>query len=208
MRASVLSAGLASVLLALSGPALVAQEVQTPARVLDISFDLEGRVTLVAENVTLREVLAEWGRIGGAYMINADRLASAPIRMMRFENRPEKEVIDSLLRSAAGYILGPRTIRTSGPSRFEAVMILPTSSPVASGNFASPGPIGSPFRPDGATNDEIPPVVPAIGVPTPEQPVAAPPPSPPANTNPGVYVPIVPVTPVTGGRGRGGGGGL
>jgi hypothetical protein len=208
MRGPVLAVGLASTLLAFSAPGLSAQQAQKPARVLDISFDLEGRVTLVAENVTVREILAEWGRVGGAYMINADKLTGAPIPMMRFENQPEREVIDSLLRSAAGYILGPRTVRTSGPSQFEAVMILPTSAPIASGSYASPGVPGAPFGMPAAPDDEIPPVVPAVGVPAPEQAGAAPAQPAPANTTPGVFVPIVPVTPVTGGRGRGGGGGL
>jgi hypothetical protein len=209
MRGKVLAVALASILLGLSAPGLMAQQAGNPARVLEISFDLEGRVTLVAENVTLREILSEWGRAGGSYMINADRLANTPVRMMRFENRPEREVIDSLLRSAAGYILGPRTVRTSGPSRFEAVMILPTSTPVATGAYSGLPTPAAPFQTPGSPDDEIPPVVPAIGVPAPEQP-AAPAQAAPANSPPGVFVPIVPVTPVTpvtGGRGRGGGGG-
>jgi hypothetical protein len=212
MRGAVLAGALTSVLIGVSAPGLLAgQQAPAAERRLEISFDMAGRVTLVAENVTLREVLAEWGRVGGSSMINANRLAGATIPALRFDNRPEREVLDSLLRSAAGYILGPRTVRTSGPSLYEAVMILPTSSPVASSSYAG-APPASQYRTAGAPEDEIPPVVPATGVPVPEQPAAAAPPAPPRNTNPGVYVPIVPVQPVTpvqppAGRGRGGGGG-
>jgi hypothetical protein len=212
MRGAVLAGALTSVLMGISAPGLLAgQQAPAAERKLEISFDMAGRVTLVAENVTLREVLAEWGRVGGSSMINANRLAGATIPALRFDNRPEREVLDSLLRSAAGYILGPRTVRTSGPSLYEAVMILPTSSPVASSSYAGAPPT-SQYRTAGAPEDEIPPVVPAVGVPVPGQPAAEAPPAPPRNTNPGVYVPIVPVQPVTpvqppAGRGRGGGGG-
>jgi len=209
MRALVLALGLASLLLGTAAPSLVAQQSpQAPSRRLDITFDLDGNVTLIAENVPLREILAEWGRVGGAYMINAEKLVGATAPMMRFENRPEQEVLDSLLRPAAGYILGPRTTRTSGPSKFETVMILPTSNPIASNSYVAPPAPAVPFRIPGAPEDEIPPVVPAVGVPAPNEPTPTPS-TPAVNPMPGVYVPIIPVspvTPVTGGRGRGGGG--
>jgi hypothetical protein len=211
MRASILTVVLASALVLLAAPGLVAQQgPEGQAKKLEIAFDLGGHVTLVAENVTLREILAEWGRIGGAYMVNAERLTGAPIRMMRFENRPELEVLGSLLRPAAGYIVSPRTVRTSGPSRFEVVMILPTSTPAGSSSSPSAATSATPFRTPGAPEDEIPPVVPAVGIPPPGQSMQpATPQSPTGSPGPGVYVPIVPVTPVTpatGGRGRGGGG--
>jgi hypothetical protein len=204
MRSATLTLGLAAAVVAMAAGPLAGQA--PTARRLDIAFDQQGRVTLVAANVTVREVLAEWARVGGSRIVNADKLPGAPIPMLQFENRPEMEVIDSLLRSAAGYILSPRTVRTSGPSLYEMVMVLPTSSPVASGALpAVPGP----FRTPGSPADEIPPVTPVTGVPAP----ATPPAQAPANTpaarppaQPGVYVPIVPVTPVpVGGRGRGGG---
>jgi len=203
MRGAIVAAGLAALVSGIAAQDLLAQQDASRRR-LEISFDLEGRVTLVAENVTIREVLAEWGRVGGSYVINAEKLAGGPVPMLRFENRPEREVIDSLLRTAAGYILGPRTARTAGPSLYETVMILPTSSPLASGAYPfSAGP-AVPLRTPGAPEEEIPPVVPAVGVPSPEPP-AAPAPNPAVNTTPGVFVPIVPVTPVTGGPGRGAG---
>jgi len=210
MRGPALAFVLASALVGLAVPGLLAEQAPAPtARTLEISFDLDGHVTLVAENVTLREILAEWGRVGGAYMINAEKLPGGPIPMMRFEGRREQEVLDSLLRSAAGYILGPRTARTSGPSAYETVMILPTSAPTTTGAYSGPTTAANPFRIPGAPEDEIPPVVPATGIPAPEAPAQpVPPPASTVNPSPGVFVPIVPVTPVTGGRGRGGGGGF
>lgn len=204
MRGAIVVAGLAALVIGFSAQDLLAEQ-DSSGRKIEISFDLEGRVTLVAQNVTISEVLAEWGRAGGSYVVNAEKLTGGPLTMLRFENRPEREVIDSLLRTAAGYILGPRTARTAGPSLYETVMILPTSSPMASSAYpASAGP-AVPLRTPGAPEDEIPPVVPAVGVPAPEQAPAPPVPNPAVNTSPGVFVPIVPVTPVTGGAGRGSG---
>lgn len=212
MSGRILACGLVAVLFAPVSVGLFAQEAPARQRQLEITFDLQGHVTLVAENVTTREILAEWGRVGGSYMINVERLPSVPVEVMRFAGRPEREVLDSLLRGAAGYILGPRTARTAGPSLFETVMILPTSTPVASGAFPGPSPVASPLRTPGAPEDEIPPVVPAVGVQAPPNAPAPAQPRPPST--PGVFVPIVPVTtpvtppatPTTTGRGRGGGG--
>ena len=214
MSGRLLAGVLSAVLVAPVSAGLQVQEPTARARKLEITFDLQGHVTLVAENVTTREILIEWGRVGGAYMINAERVPSVTVDAMRFTGRPEREVLDSLLRGAAGYILGPRTARTAGPSLFETVMILPTSTPVASGAFPGPTPTAPPPRTPGAPEDEIPPVVPAMGGQPPPNAPAATQPRPPSTT-PGVFVPIVPVTtPVTPpattttGRGRGGGGGF
>lgn len=203
MRIAVTAAGILALAAGFQAPSLSAE--QASARKVSISFDMQGRVTLVAEQATIREILAEWGRIGGSHIINAERLAGPPIPMLRFENQPEAEVIDSLLRTAAGYILGPRTVRTSGPSLYEAVMILPTSTPVGSAVASTPG--STPFRTPGAVETEIPPVTPVTNVPAPANDQTAPTQGPGRATapGPGVYVPIVPVNP---GRGRGGGGGI
>ena len=38
-----------------------------------------GRVTLVADNVPVRQILAEWSRIGTTQMVNAEKLSGAPV---------------------------------------------------------------------------------------------------------------------------------
>ena len=81
-------------------------------RKLQLSFDGQGNVTLIAQGVTLQEILAEWTRLGGCYFPNADKLSRAMLVPLQFENVPELKVLDSLLRSAAGIIVAPRTART------------------------------------------------------------------------------------------------
>src|SRR5262249_54933162 len=87
-----------------------------PVRRLDLTFDGNGNVTLFAQNVTLREILAEWSRKGGSQVVGAEGLAGGPMTR-QFENRSEIEVLSSLLRSAAGVGLLPRAIGSNGPSR-------------------------------------------------------------------------------------------
>ena len=199
--------------LAWQSPAFLAAEQDPVERELRLSFDAHGLVTLTAKNVTIREILTEWSRQGGVTFVNAEQLTGGPVVMLQFENRPEVEVIDSLLRSAAGYILGPRTVRSAGPSQFEAVVILAASNPTTSRGYSTGvAPVAAPLRTPGSPDDEIPPVTP-VGNPADS---TAPPNSPAVGTSsPGVFiVPIQPVNPATGrggttppptgGRGRGG----
>src|SRR5258705_13992364 len=67
----------------------------------------EGRVTLHAQNVPIRTILAEWARLGGATVINGDRVAGAPLTL-DLEGVPEREALDIVLRGVSGYMLAAR----------------------------------------------------------------------------------------------------
>src|ERR1043165_7075475 len=84
---------------------------QTPLR-LQIS---DGRVTLHAQNVPVRTILAEWARIGGTKVVNGDRVAGAPLTL-DLEGVPERQALDIILRSVSGYALGMRAADTQGAS--------------------------------------------------------------------------------------------
>jgi hypothetical protein len=188
-------------------PAAVPQEPPPVERKLQLSFDGKGNVTLFAQGVTLQEILAEWTRLGGCYFPNADKLSRAMLVPLQFENVPELKVLDSLLRSAAGIIVAPRTARTSGASAFEIVQILATSTATATGSYP-PVNMPPPMPTAGAPDDEIPPVTPVNQAqrgadPNANKPAAPPPPSVgvPASS---VFVPIQPVPAAPGAPGRGG----
>jgi hypothetical protein len=191
-------------------------------RKLEISFQ-DGAVTLVASNVTVREILNEWARKGGTRILNGERIQGGPVTL-QFDGLPERMVMDSLLRSAAGYVLGPRVAGQAGSSQFGIISILPTTTSVAGPSYGAPAP--APMRPN--PDNELPPVTPPIGTVDPNRPVNAPPgstqqqnPNNPGQSDQGYkpavsptgVVPIVPITPTNptapppaGGRGRGGGG--
>ena len=185
-----------------------------PVRKLEISFQ-GSNVTLVAANVSLPDILAEWARLSGCVMVNAERLSRVPIvAPIQFENQPQQRVLESLLRPAAGFILAPRKANRPGATDFEMVYILATSNPSQSGysGMSTQAPISTVEAP------EVPPIPPPAPPPMPE--TQQPPPSARPTTSPGVYVqPITAVPPpTTTGRGgtppppttttgRGGGGG-
>lgn len=184
------------------GPSTVL--AQDDARRLQLTFDPSGLVTLDAQNVTAREVLAEWARQCNCLIVNADKLMGQPMDVpIQFTQAPQAKVLDSLLREAAGYALTPRRAGSAGPSHFETIYILATgtSSPEAAAAYIPyepPAPVMPPLPTAGSPDDELPPVVPVI---QPRDPSDAPeveqlPPSQPVLPGSGVFIPIVPIGPV------------
>lgn len=86
-----------------------------------------GRVTLRARNAPVGAILAEWARVGRAMVVNGDRIAGAPVTL-ELVDVPERQALDVVLRSVAGYMLGPRRAGSTGSSEFDRIMILPTSA--------------------------------------------------------------------------------
>jgi hypothetical protein len=86
-----------------------------------------GRVTLSARNVPVRAILAEWARVGGATIVNADRIVG-PAVSLELNGVPERQAIDVVLRGVAGYMIAPRPTGSTGASAFDRIVVLPTSS--------------------------------------------------------------------------------
>jgi hypothetical protein len=111
-----------------------------------------GRVTIVATNATPRQILDEWARVGRTRIINAERL-TGPATSIDLENVPEAQALDTVLRSAGGYVAAPRGDDLPNASQYDRIFILATSSPVrAAGPVAvqSPAPFQPPVFPPGA----------------------------------------------------------
>ena len=93
----------------------------------DLSLTIvDGRVTLVAQDVTVRQILAEWARIGQTKIVNADKLFGPPLTI-ELQDVPEAKALETVLRSAAGYVVAPRMAGSTGNSNFESISILATS---------------------------------------------------------------------------------
>lgn len=86
-----------------------------------------GQVTLNARNVPVRAILAEWARLGGATIVNGERVAGPPVTL-ELTGVPERQALDIVLRSVAGYIVAPRRAASQGLSEFDRIVILPTSA--------------------------------------------------------------------------------
>ena len=159
----------------------------------------DGRVSLNAQNAPLRAILGEWARLGGSTIVNGDRVAGAPLTL-ELVAVPERQALDTLLRSVAAYMLAPRRVGSVGASTFDRILILPTSAAPrnptptpAAGSGPLPGAprpllprpqvLVNPDGPDDANDDDV--GVPADLVPQPR--VVRPPQPLPGNGN------IVPV---------------
>ncbi|MEZ5291382.1 MAG: hypothetical protein R2745_09885 [Vicinamibacterales bacterium] len=147
---------------------LVALPASAQQLVLDIK---DGLVTMQATNVPVRQVLAEWGRVGGTRIVGAERL-TGPALTLQFEGVPEAKALDIVLRSAAGYVAAPRSASSTGRSAYDRILVLASSTPPAGGATPVPaaagrGPNRFPAPPtfDTADNDTV-----AVDEPAPEQP--------------------------------------
>jgi hypothetical protein len=86
-----------------------------------------GLVTLDASNVPVRQILAEWARIGGAKVVNGEKVAGGPVTLQLLDV-PERQALDTILRGVSGYMLAARADLSTGVSAFDRILILPTSS--------------------------------------------------------------------------------
>ena len=120
-----------------------------------------GRVTLVAQDVTVKQILDEWQRVGQTVVVGADRLPGQPITI-ELHDVAEGRALESLLRSASGYIAKPRGSRP-GTSAFDQILIMPASR--APAQSAAPPPFANrpqpqlPIMPNVIDDDEPNPVV-------------------------------------------------
>src|SRR5262245_40291295 len=113
-------------ILVLAG-ALVGVAAVTAAQVLPLQLHISnGRVTLHAQNVPVRAILAEWSKVGGAKIINGEGVAGAPLTLA-LEGVPERQALAIILPGLSGDVLAARQPGVAGTSMHVRIMILPTS---------------------------------------------------------------------------------
>lgn len=102
-----------------------------------------GRVTLVATDVPVRQILTEWARIGKTTIVNGEKLGGPPLTLQLLDV-PEPQALDAVLRSASGYVAAQRAAFDPAASVFDRIMILPTSrAPVVSASASTPSPFNN-----------------------------------------------------------------
>jgi hypothetical protein len=109
----------------------------------------DGLVMLRARDVSVREILAEWGRVGGTRIVNGERLQGGLVTL-QMDGVPERQALDVLLRSASGYMAAQRADAGAGASVFDRILVLATSRVVPvppAGPGAGPRPAGNIFAP-------------------------------------------------------------
>jgi hypothetical protein len=137
--------------------AALACGLSIPASAGDLKLTMQdGRVTIIAVDVPIRQILQEWARVGHTTMINADKL-SGPTVTLQLIDAPERDALDILLRSASGYIAAPRAVQMAGAALYDRVTIMPTSRPpaVTASNAPPPPTFQRPPQPIDDTDEPI-----------------------------------------------------
>ena len=99
----------------------------------------DGRVTIVAKDATLRQILTEWARVGETKIVNVERIPGGPMTL-ELTNVPEQQALELLLRSVSGYMTAPRPVAASNLSAFDRIVVMPTSAAPRPAMAAQPTP--------------------------------------------------------------------
>ena len=67
----------------------------------------DGKVRLTAQNVSVSQILAEWARQGRTTIVNGERVPGPPVTL-ELQDVPEQQALDTVLRSASGYLVAAR----------------------------------------------------------------------------------------------------
>jgi hypothetical protein len=141
----------------------------------------DGRVSLVAKDATVRQILTEWAKVGHTRIVNLERIPGGPLTI-EFTDMPEQQALDVLLRAVSGYMAAPRATAVANQSQFDRIIVIPTSSaPRAATVSPAPAPFAQlppqppPFSP---TDEDDEPRQPGPGGPPTRGPVFSPFPQP------------------------------
>lgn len=124
-------------LFCLAIPAVFAFPAAASAGELKLTIK-SGLVTLIAQDVPLSMVMAEWSKVGQTRVVNGDKILT-PVTL-QLVDVPERRALDIVLRSASGYMLAERTMPVANASAFDRILILPTSRPPANSPISAPPP--------------------------------------------------------------------
>ena len=121
------------------------ENVAIAADSLELSFN-DGRVTVVATDVPVTAILAEWARVGDTQFVDADSVSGPPLSL-ELVDVAEGEALRVLLRSATGYVAAPRSAGDPQVSSFDRVLIMraprrPAASRATYAPTVTPSPVG------------------------------------------------------------------
>jgi hypothetical protein len=119
-----------------------------------------GKVSIDAQEVTIRQILTEWARVGKTRIVNLERVTSGPMTL-KFDDVPEEQALDIVLRTLPGYMAAPRAALVPDASRYDRILIMATTTAVVPGPgtassqpfpasrlpFQSPSPVVTQLRP-------------------------------------------------------------
>ena len=100
-----------------------------------------GRVSIVAKDATVRQILTEWARVGQTKIVNVERIPGGLVSI-ELNNVPESQALEVLLRAMSGYIAAPRAVGVANLSQFDRIIVMPTLAGArAPATAAAPAPV-------------------------------------------------------------------
>lgn len=142
-----------SFLTALVGVWLAAVVTSAEAPNIQLSIH-DGRVWLTATNATVRQILSEWARVGRTLVVNGERIPGGPVAL-QLDGVTEQQALDVLLRSTGGFMAAPRAVAVADASRFDRLIILPTSTAPKADTTRAAAPVFAPPRPSYAPSPAV-----------------------------------------------------
>jgi len=97
----------------------------------------DGRVTLLAKDATVKQILTEWARVGQTKIVNVERIPGGPVTL-ELRDVPEQQALRVLLRSLGGYVTAPRTTAVANASMFDRILVMPVVAPPPAPVSAAP----------------------------------------------------------------------
>src|SRR5215470_14569638 len=92
----------------------------------DVELQLrDGRVSIVAKDATVRQIMTEWARVGQTRVVNVERIPGGPMTL-ELRDVPEDRALAVLLRPLSGYVAAPRPAPMPNLSRFDRILVMPT----------------------------------------------------------------------------------
>src|SRR3954469_19810226 len=107
----------------------------------DVQLTMQnGRVTIVAKDASVRQILTEWARVGHTKIVNVERIPGGPMTL-ELRNVPESQALEVLLRTLSGYIAAPRATVAENLSQFDRIIVMPTVASTRAVTTAAPPPV-------------------------------------------------------------------
>ena len=107
----------------------------------DVQLTMQnGRVSIVAKDATIRQILTEWARVGHTKIVNVERIPGGPMTI-ELNNVTESHALEVLLRAMSGYIAAPRPVEAANLSRFDRIIVMPTLASARPAVASTPPPV-------------------------------------------------------------------
>jgi hypothetical protein len=102
-----------------------------------------GRATIIAKDVPVRQILAEWAKVGETKILNGEKVAGGPVTLELSRRSREGSARRPAADRRRATSPAPRPANLAGASQFDRVIVLATSRAPAATTSLTPPPFGN-----------------------------------------------------------------